>query len=144
MSERSLHRLLCVLVVIVGLLGLLHDSWPRHSHAFWMNLHALAGLLLWILALGRLCTRLTPAARLLPPLARCARLLLYALLVVTPFFGMLTLAWQGTGLNLGIYQIDFGFGTDRAIYESTEDIHAYLAYAVFGLALFQIIGRDGI
>lgn len=137
MSEASLHRLLCVLVVIVGVLGLLHDSWPRHSHAFWIDVHALTGLLLGILVFGRFFLRYTPPARPLSPLARSARLLLYALMLVTPIFGMLTVARRQT---------------DRAAYESTEDIHAYLAYAVFVLAAFQLLAalwqrfirRDGI
>jgi cytochrome b561 len=109
-------------VVIAGVLGLLHESWPRHSHAFWIDVHALTGLLLWIVVLGRLCVRFTPPASPLPTLARCLRRLLYALLMVTPVFGMLTLACK-----------------DRAACESTEDIHAYLAYAAFVLAIFQML-----
>ena len=137
MSERSLHRLLCVLVMIVGVLGLLHDSWPRHSHVFWIDVHAFTGLLLWVFVLTRICMRFSPPAPPLSRLERCGRLLLHALLLVAPIFGVLTLAWRGT---------------DRAVYESSEDIHAYLAYAAFALAAFQILAtlwhrfirRDGI
>ena len=40
----ALHWIMAVLIVVVGTLGLLHDSWPRSTQAFWINLHALIGL----------------------------------------------------------------------------------------------------
>src|ERR1700761_5891233 len=33
-----LHWLVLALLCIAGLLGALHDSWPRHSREFWINL----------------------------------------------------------------------------------------------------------
>jgi cytochrome b561 len=39
------HWAMAVLVVVVGVLGLLHDSWPRQTQAFWINIHALTGIL---------------------------------------------------------------------------------------------------
>ena len=52
------------LVVVVGVLGLLHDSWPKPTKAFWINIHALIGILLWLLLLARFGYRLrhTPPA----------------------------------------------------------------------------------
>jgi cytochrome b561 len=49
---------MAVLIVLVGTVGLLHDSWPRQSQGFWINLHALIGLSVWILIVGRLWWRL--------------------------------------------------------------------------------------
>jgi len=40
-------------------LGLLHDSWPRRAQRFWINVHALIGLLVWALIVVRLCWRRT-------------------------------------------------------------------------------------
>jgi len=30
----ALHWIMAALIVVVGVLGLLHDSWPRHSQDF--------------------------------------------------------------------------------------------------------------
>ena len=54
----ALHWVMAVLIVLVGTLGLLHDSWPRKSQGFWINLHALIGLAVWTLILVRLRWRL--------------------------------------------------------------------------------------
>ncbi|MGO9934598.1 MAG: cytochrome b [Steroidobacteraceae bacterium] len=136
------HWILFVLLVVVGTLGLLHDSWPKHSQAFWINIHALLGLSLWTLLMLRFLGRLQnpppppPAdlSRAMRRLARAVHLTLYALLFVIPIFGIVTFIWHGRSLDLGITQINFGVAKNRAIFEPTEDIHGYLAYAVFALA----------
>src|SRR5271167_1722645 len=53
----ALHWLMFLLVVGVGILGLLHDSWPKRSQAFWINLHAAFGVLLWFTLLARIWWR---------------------------------------------------------------------------------------
>jgi superoxide oxidase len=139
------HWLLFVLVVLVGTLGLLHDSWPRHSQAFWINLHAVSGLAVWVLVVARFSARLK---RPPPPFpagvsasirrwSRIIHLLLYALLFVVPIIGAVTFIWHGRILDLGLTQINFGVAKDRAIFEPSEDLHGYLAYCVFGLATFH-------
>jgi cytochrome b561 len=136
------HWLLFVLLVVVGTLGLLHDSWPKHSQAFWINVHALFGSSLWILLIlrfvGRLKSPPPPAAADLSiasaRLARAVHLTLYALLFIIPIFGIVTFIWHGRSLDLGLVQLNFGVAKNRAIFEPTEDIHGYLAYCVFGLA----------
>ena len=138
----TLHWVLFVLLVVVGTLGLLHDSWPKNSQAFWINVHALCGLSLWILLILRFVGRLNhppppPPADLGPVtrrLARAVHLTLYALLFVIPIFGIVTFIWHGRSLDLGVVRLDFGVAKNGAIFEPTEDIHGYLAYAVFGLA----------
>src|ERR1700719_729515 len=47
------HWAMFVLVVCVGVLGLLHDSWPKRTQSFWINIHALLGLLLWSALIAR-------------------------------------------------------------------------------------------
>jgi cytochrome b561 len=136
------HWLLFVLVVVVGILGLLHDSWPKRSQAFWINIHALIGLSLWILLMLRFLGRLKyppppPAADMstaMRLLSRAVHLSLYALLFVIPILGIVTFIWHGRSLDLGIVQLNFGVTKNRAIFEPTEDIHGYLAYCVFALA----------
>ena len=46
-----------LLVVVVGILGLLHDSWPKRTQAFWINVHAMLGLLLWLTLIARIWWR---------------------------------------------------------------------------------------
>ena len=38
------HWMMFLLVVGVGVLGLLHDSWPKRTQAFWINVHAMSGV----------------------------------------------------------------------------------------------------
>ena len=138
----TLHWLLSVLVIVVGILGLLHDSWPKRSQAFWINIHALIGLTLWLLLILRLAGRLrfpppAPAADMSKALIRAARVVhlsLYALLFVIPIFGIVTFIWHGRSLDLGLVHVNFGVAKNRAIFEPAEDIHGYLAYCVFALA----------
>jgi cytochrome b561 len=156
----TLHWLLFVLVVVVGTLGLLHDSWPKRSQAFWINIHALIGLTLWMLLILSFVGRLRyppppPAADMSTAMRRAARVVhlsLYALLFVIPIFGIVTFIWHGRSLDLGMAQLNFGVAKNRAIFEPTEDIHGYLAYCVFALAAahaaaalwHQFIKHDGV
>lgn len=138
----TLHWLIFVLVVCVGTLGLLHDSWPKTTQGFWINIHALLGLLLWLLLLGRLTWRLRH--RPPPPIAgtglfaqRSAAMMhfaLYALLLVIPMVGIVTFIYHGRVLDFGLFKIDFGVRSNRVIFHPTEEWHGYLAYTLFGLA----------
>jgi cytochrome b561 len=136
-----LHWVMAILVVIVAILGLLHDSWPRSTQAYWINVHALIGLLVWVLLLTRFVWRQRHPPPALPPelgplarrFAAPVHWLLYALLFVIPIIGIVTFIWHGRKLNLGFLQVDFGVKSNRAIFHPTEDIHGYLAYVLFGL-----------
>ena len=92
----ALHWAVFLLVVVVGWLGLLHDDWPHETQAFWINIHALLGLLMFVLVLARVAWRRTHTPPDLPPdvgefsrrLSCPAHILLYALLVVIPILGL--------------------------------------------------------
>jgi cytochrome b561 len=89
------HWTIFGLVVIVGVLGLLHDSWPRQTQGFWIDIHALIGLLLWFILLARFAYRLRHAPPTLPagigPLSRRfsspVHLMLYVLMFIIPIIG---------------------------------------------------------
>lgn len=156
----AFHWLMFVLVVCVGILGLLHDSWPKRTQQFWINIHALLGLLLWLTLLARCGWRLRhepPAAT--PNVGPLARRLagfihfaLYALLFIIPIIGMVTFIYHGRVFNFGLFQINFGVASNRAVFHPTEEWHGYLAYALFGLAgahalialWHQFVLRDGL
>lgn len=137
----AFHWITVVLVAIVGTLGLLHDSWPRATQAAWINLHALVGLLLWILVMARLRWRLRHGVPVLPAdtgalsrrLSALVHGLLYLLLLLIPVIGIVTFIWHGRVFNFGVFQLDFGVKANPAIFHPTEDVHGYLAYGLFGL-----------
>jgi cytochrome b561 len=138
----AFHWAMFVLVVIVGILGLLHDSWPKQTQAFWINVHALIGLFLWAVLIARLGWRYVHAPPVLPDsvgsfarrFSSPVHWLLYALLFITPVLGFVTFVYHGRVFDFGLFQINPGVAKNRAIFHPTEDIHGYLAYAVFGLA----------
>jgi cytochrome b561 len=156
----AFHWTVALLVVVVGTLGLLHDSWPKRSHLFWINIHVLFGLTLWFLVMARYAWRRAHPPPSLPedirPFYRRAshavHIGLYALLLITPIVGIVTFIWHGRVLDLGLWQIHFGIPATRAVFEPTEDIHGYLAYTLFGLAGVHILAalwhhfvrRDGV
>ncbi len=156
----ALHWIMAVLIVVVGVLGLLHDSWPRRSQAFWINLHALSGLGVWVLIIARLWWRLTHRPPAVPPetgvltrrLAYAVHALLYLLVGVIPLVGIVTFVWHGRAFDFGLFRVDFGMRANRAVFHPTEDIHGYLAYTLFTLigihvlAAFwhQFVRRDGL
>ena len=156
----AFHWLMFALVVCVGTLGLLHDSWPKQTQRFWINIHALLGLALWFTLLARAWWRSQhpppPLMESVGPFSRRASRLmhfaLYALLFVTPIVGIITFVYHGRVFDFGIFKIDFGIKSNRAVFHPTEDLHGYLAYALFALAgvhalaalWHQFIVRDGL
>jgi cytochrome b561 len=156
----AFHWVIFVLVVIVGILGLLHDDWPKRTQAFWINVHAMIGLVLWLLLIARIGWRLRHAPPSLPAhvgafsrrLSSPVHLVLYALLFVTPIIGVVTFIYHGRIFDFGIFQINPGVKSNRAIFHPTEDIHGYLAYAIFAVAglhalaalYHRFVLRDGV
>jgi cytochrome b561 len=154
------HWVMFGLVVCVGVLGLMHDSWPKQTQRFWINIHAVLGLLLWLVLIARFWWRRrhAPPAPMESIGALSRRLqgpvhfALYALMFVTPIVGMVTFVYHGRVFDFGLFQVDFGIESNRAIFHPTEDLHGYLAYAIFGLAGFhalmalwhQFVLRDGL
>ena len=49
----AFHWIMFLLVVVVGILGLLHDDWSKATQPFWINVHAVIGLLLWFTLIAR-------------------------------------------------------------------------------------------
>jgi cytochrome b561 len=143
----AFHWIMAVLIVVVGILGLLHDSWPKGTQAFWINIHALVGLLVWVLVMARLWWRITHRPPALPPesgefsrrLSYPAHLLMYLLLLVIPVLGIVTFVWHGRVFDFGLFRLDPGVRRNRAIFHPTEDIHGYLAYALFALIGIHVL-----
>jgi cytochrome b561 len=141
------HWSMAVLVVIVGILGLLHDSWPHATQAKWINIHALLGLAAWVLLMLRVAWRMSHRPPDLPPdvgefsrrTSYPVHLLMYLLLFVIPVLGIVTFIWHGRVFDFGLFRIDPHVRSDRGIFHPTEDIHGYLAYALFGLIGLHVL-----
>jgi cytochrome b561 len=120
----AFHWAMFVLVVIVGVLGLLHDDWPKQTQGFWINLHALIGLLLWFVLIARFWWRSRHVPPALPlSVGGFARrfsgpvhLTLYALLFITPILGFVTFIYHGRIFDFGLFRIDFGVKKNQSIF----------------------------
>jgi cytochrome b561 len=138
----AFHWGMFALVVIVGVLGLLHDSWPKQTQAFWINVHALIGMLLWVVLLARFSYRLRHSPPALPSstgafsrrFSSPVHLTLYVLMFFIPIIGFVTFIYHGRAFNFGLFDLGFPIQKNPAIFEPTEDLHGYLAYALFALA----------
>src|SRR5450755_312934 len=138
----AFHWTMFALVLIVGILGLLHDDWPKTTQGFWINMHALLGLLLWLALIGRFWWRNGHPPPALPQssgvfsrrFSALIHLALYLLLFITPILGFVTFIYHGRIFDFGVFQVDFGIQKDRSIFHPTEDVHGYLAYVLFGIA----------
>lgn len=138
----AFHWAMFVLVVIVGILGLLHDDWPKETQGFWINVHALLGLLFWFTLFARFSWRLLHVPPALPDglgaisrhLSSPVHWVLYALMFLIPLLGVVTFIYHGRVFDFGLFHVDFGVTKNRAIFSPTEDVHGYLAYALFALA----------
>jgi len=141
------HWSMFLLVLVVGTLGLLHDSWPDATQAFWINLHATIGLLIWLLLMARALWRWRHPPPALPAdigafsrrSAAAVHFALYALLFVIPIIGIVSFVWHGRIFDFGLFQVDFGVKKNRAIFHPTEDVHGYLAYLLFGLVAIHAV-----
>jgi cytochrome b561 len=156
----AFHWTMFVLVAGVGVLGLLHDSWPKRTQAFWINVHAMLGLLLWLTLIARFCWRIRHPPPLLPlevgelsrRLSVPVHLTLYALMFIAPILGVVTFIWHGRIFDFGVFHLDFAVRSNRAVFRPTEDVHGYLAYALFALAGMHAVAalwhhfflRDGV
>jgi len=156
----AFHWSVAALVAVVGTIGVVHNSLPEEDQGFWINLHAIFGLLLLTLVLLRIWWRSTHTPPALPPeggeLSRRfsypVHMLLYILLVVIPLLGIVTFVWHGRVFDFGLFKVDLGVQKNRAIFHPTEDIHGWLAYSLFTLVGLHVLAalwhqfyrRDGV
>jgi cytochrome b561 len=156
----AFHWAVAALIVFLGVLGLLFEDIPRESRAFWINLHGTVGLVYFALVIARLVWRTNHKAPDLPPdtdaftrvASAATHHLLYLLMLIIPVFGIVAYVWHGRVFDYGLFQLNFGVASDRAIFHPAEEIHQLLAYALFALAglhiaaalWHQFIRRDGV
>ena len=156
----AVHWTAAALILFLGVLGLAFGYIPREPRPFWINLHGTVGLVYFVLVIARILWRASPPAPDLPPdidaLTRRASAgthhLLYVLMLITPVVGIVAYIWHGRAFDCGLFQLDFGVASNRDVFHPAEEIHQWLAYALFALAALHMAGalwhhyvrRDGV
>lgn len=120
---------MAALVVLVGILGLLHDSWAPKARGPWSGIHALFGTLLWASVIAQFYCRIKHSAPMLPVdiaafsrrLSRMVYLLLYVLLGVNQIICFAAFMWSGRASGRG------------------EHLPGYLGYGMIALVTIHIL-----
>lgn len=142
-----LHWLIAVLVLCIGAVGLLFEDMPKAVRPTAINLHAIFGLLFFALVIFRIFWRATHTPPPLPAdvdaFSRKAshplHMLMYAIMLTIPPLGIIAFVWHGRAFNFGLFTIDFGVKSDRAIFHPAEDYHGWLVYALFALVALHAL-----
>ena len=156
----AFHWIVAALIMFLGGLGLLLETFPRASQSFWINVHGTVGLVYFVTVIGRLLWRRThPAPDLPPDIGEFSRrtshpvhLFLYLLMIVIPMLGVVAYVWHARAFDYGLFRIDFGVPLTRSVFKPAEEVHGWLAYILFGVAgvhalaalWHHFIRRDGI
>ena len=156
----AFHWFAAALIVFLGGLGLLFDDIPKESRPFWINVHGSVGLVYFAVVIARLGWRAGHKPPRLPAdvgefwrrASSAAHHLMYVLMLVIPAVGFVAYVWHGRSFDYGLFQVNFGVPSDRAIFNPAEEIHQLLAYSLFGLVGLHVAGalwhqyvrRDGV
>jgi cytochrome b561 len=133
-----------VLAVLIGVFGLLRDSWLATALTSRSRVHALFGLLLVGLVLTRFYWWLkhSPPAqkadirRFSRQLSRLVYLILYLVICGRQIIGIVNFMWQGGILDFGLL-LNNDSAQDLGIYKSTADFRAILVCGLIALAAIR-------
>jgi cytochrome b561 len=136
-----------LVVLVVGIFGLLRDSWAKPALESWFNVHALFGLLLCLSVVARFYWGLRRPALVSPidldaftrHLSRMVYLLLYGLMGAKQLIGIATFLWHGGTFDFGWFQVNPRIAHHRTIFASVEDFQVYLAYGVLALIIIHVL-----
>ncbi len=156
----AFHWTVAALIVFLGSLGLLFGDIPRQARPFWIDVHGCVGLIYFVLVIARVTWRAFHRPPDLPPdigefdrrTSLAAHHLLYALMLLIPCFGVVAYVWHGRAFDYGLFALNFGVASDRAVFHPAESIHQWLAYTLFAIAALHALAalyhhfvrRDGV
>ena len=131
-----LHWLVAVLIIAVAGLGLYFGAAPRGERPFWLNLHATIGLAMATAIVTRLAWRMMQApppslvggSRLEERAAQAVHFLMYILMIAIPLVGLIAFIWHARIFDFGMFKLNFGVVSERAVYSPAQSIHKWLAY----------------
>lgn len=146
-----LHWALAILIVANLAIGLLHEDMPDDARRFWMGQHFAIGISVLVLTVVRLLWRLThrtpelisTQARWERALAWAVHRLFYALMIVLPLLGWLTVS-AGDGLTVSMFGLfdvaPLPWPESEAAGEAYGEAHELLAFAMIGLIVLHVAG----
>jgi cytochrome b561 len=138
---------MALLVVLVGVLGLVRDSWPRQILGPWIDIHALFGLLLWGLLIAEFYRRMKCSPVVLPAdirefsrrLARMVYLLLYVIIGVRQILGLVNYTWHDGAFDFDLFGEYFRRGPDGQGFDAGEDFQAFVAYGLVAIVIIRVV-----
>jgi cytochrome b561 len=139
----ALYWGVAVLAVLVGVFGLVRDSWLAMATSR-SCVHALFGLLLVGLVIARFLwwlkhsppSQKADIRRFSRQLSRLIYLVLYLVIVTKQIIGIVNFMWHGGTLDFGL-MLDNDSAQDLGIYKSTADFRAILVCGLIALALIR-------
>ena len=60
-------------------------------------------------------------------------------MLAIPPLGIVAFVWHGRAFDFGLFRIDFGVKSDRAIFHPAEDYHGWLVYTLFALVALHAL-----
>jgi cytochrome b561 len=124
------------LVCTVGIVGLVHDSWPTSVQVQWLNLHAAFGLLLWIMVVAQFrqarsggLVQGTDVHSICRQLSRAVYLLLYVVFGANQIVRFAAFLWNRAAIG----------ATHPAIVQPPENLRDYLAYGILALLTIRAL-----
>jgi cytochrome b561 len=124
------------LVCTVGIAGLVLDSWPKSVQGAWINLHAVFGLLLWIMVVAQFrrarSGSLVHAAdfhSICRQSSRAVYFLLYILFGANQIIRFAVFLWNKGTIG----------ATHPAIVQPPENLRDYLAYGIVALLTIRAL-----
>ena len=149
-QERMLSALFgCValITVVIGILGLQRDAWPRQMLESSINIHALFALLLCGLVLARCRWRVQRSPRMLPDdirelsrhLSRIVYLLLFVVIGSRELIGVLNNLWHGASVDFGLIDAHFRQGPEHAGFDAKDDSQMFFVSGLCALVFVRVL-----
>jgi len=143
----ALHGSLAILIVTIGVLGLLHGTWPRRIVESWINIHLLFTLLLCGTLFAQYQSRLMHSPRLLETdvralsgqLSRTVYLFLYVVLGVRQGIDIIGIFWHGGAADLGSNEVRFRNAGAVRVFDLKDDFQLLLASGLCALVMGRLL-----
>ena len=143
----ALHLSIGMPVALVGILALVHDSWPASVLAPWINVPTLFGLLLWIMVIARFRVRMKHSSEiraadlrdLSRQLSRTVYLLLYLIIGAKQVINIVGFLWHGGRFDPGLVHTSDCASHDCPTFAPTTDLQLILIYGLIALIIIRAL-----
>ncbi len=136
LRARTQQRDFALLVCAAGICGLVRDSWPSPPHGQWVNLHAVFGLLLWVMVVVQFRRQARSSVDheadfdpLCRRLSRSVYFLLYMVFAAQQVIGVAVLLWNHAPLG----------ASHPAVRQPPENLRDFLAYGILALLTIRVL-----